>query len=295
MGGRISLESRAAGEGSTFLIRIPADISEEPPLAETLGRIPDGSQTVLVIDDNDSVREMMRRYLTKQGYEVVQATTGEEGITLAKRIQPDAITLDAVMPGIDGWEVLSRLKSDPITSEIPVVMVTILDKEEKGFALGADDYVVKPIDWEHFSRVLGKLTDRNNQRTVLVVDDEEPTRQLFRRALAKEDCRIIEAENGAEALKVLEEMRPDIIVLDLMMPVMDGFEFLAEYHRHEDWQSIPVVVVTAKTPTDEEREFLDGTVARVLQKGAGTTEELFAAVHRRFDGIPRIPTKSAEN
>ncbi len=291
MGGRISLESSVPGKGSTFLVRIPADISEEPPTAEKIDTIPEGSRTVLVIDDNDAVREMMRRYLTKQGYEVVEASDGKEGIELARKLKPDAITLDAVMPEVDGWDVLSTLKSDLDTSSIPVVMVTILNKEAKGFALGADDYIVKPIDWDRFSHVLGNLTDSREQRTILVVDDEPPTRDLFRRALIKEDCHVIEAEDGAEALKVLEETRPDVIVLDLMMPVMDGFEFLAEFHRREDWQSIPVIVVTAKTPSDEERKFLDGTVARVLQKGTGTTEELFATIHRRVDGSGKPQTE----
>jgi len=186
------------------------------------------------------------------------------------------------MPEIDGWEVLSTLKSDPATATIPIVMVTLLNNEAKGFALGADDYVVKPIDWERFSHVLGNLTDSNRQRTILVVDDDEPTRELFRRTLADKDCRILEAENGQEALDLLQSHRPDMIVLDLMMPVMDGFEFLAEYNRHPDWQAIPVIVVTAKSPTPDEREFLDGTVARVLQKGAGTTEELLSSVNRQL-------------
>ena len=290
MGGTISLESSVPGEGSTFLISVPAKIgSDAPPPKKPAAPIPEGTETVLIIDDNQDVREMMRRFLTKQGYEVIEAADGKEGIELARDSQPDAITLDAVMPELDGWEVLSTLKSDPVTAEIPVVMVTLLNKEAKGFALGADDYIVKPIDWDRFSHVLGNLTDSKGQRTVLVVDDEEPTRELFRRTLESEDCRILEAENGREALDLLESSQPDLIILDLMMPVMDGFEFLSEYNRNEKWQKIPVIVVTAKTPTPDEREFLDGTVARVLQKGAGTTEELLTSVHRRIGSRATVP------
>jgi len=212
---------------------------------------------------------------------VVCAADGKEGIARAREEQPDAITLDAVMPEIDGWEVLSTLKSDPATSGIPVLMVTILNKEAKGFALGADDYLVKPVDWNRFSQVLGNLTSLGKHNTILVVDDEEPTRALFRRVLAKDGWRVLEAEHGAEALHILGESRPDLIILDLMMPVMDGFEFLTEFRRHPGWEHIPVIVVTAKTLTDEERRVLGLSVSRVLEKGSISHDDLLETIRRR--------------
>ncbi len=285
MNGHVGLESSVLGEGTTFLIRIPCRQGDAAAaIPEALPGIPPGSRKILVIDDDPDVREIMRRHLEKQGYTVICASDGKEGIALAREDQPDAITLDAVMPEFDGWEVLSTLKSDPATANIPVLMVTILNKEAKGFALGADDYLVKPVDWNRFSQVLGNLTSLGKHDSILVVDDEEATRALFRRVLLKDGWRVLEAEHGAEALGILADSRPDLIILDLMMPVMDGFEFLSEFRRHPAWENIPVIVVTAKTLTDEERRILGLSVTRVLEKGSISHEDLLETIHRRVGG-----------
>jgi CheY-like chemotaxis protein len=206
---------------------------------------------------------------------VVTASSGEEGLRRARELRPDAITLDVMMPGMDGWAVLSALKADPGVAAIPVIMLTIVDDKNLGYALGAADYLTKPIDRE---RLVSVLTQYRRDRPVLIVDDDAGLRQLLRRMLEPEGYTVLEAENGRAALERLRDSSPGAILLDLMMPEMDGFEFVAEFRRHEAWRGIPIVVVTAKDLSREDRERLNGHVERILQTGLHSRAELLAEV-----------------
>jgi signal transduction histidine kinase/CheY-like chemotaxis protein len=278
MGGDVSAGSEA-GRGSTFTIRLPAWVTEvrEPSAAPAppAAAAPAPLGTVLVIDDEVSVRDLMQRFLVKEGFRVVIAAGGDEGLRRAREVHPDAITLDVMMPGMDGWAVLAALKADPAVADIPVIMLTIVDDRNLGYALGAADYLTKPIDRERLVAVLRKY---RRDLPVLVVDDDAGLRQLVARMLQAAGYAVVEAENGRAALERLREGPPSVILLDLMMPEMDGFEFLAALRTHEAWRDLPVVVITARDLSAEDRARLNGRVERILQKGAYGREALLTEV-----------------
>jgi GAF domain-containing protein/CheY-like chemotaxis protein len=277
MGGDIGVESEP-GHGSTFTVRLPAAVAEvpaEPSVPPATADGAPGTGTVLVIDDDASVREIVQRFLAREGFRVITAAGGEEGLRLARQLGPDAITLDVMMPGLDGWAVLAALKSEPATADIPVVMLTMMDDRNLGYALGAADYLTKPIDRD---RLLAVLTRYRRDRPILVVDDDADVRLLLRRMLEKAGYVVVEAEHGRAALARLAEVTPEVILLDLMMPEMDGFEFLDELQRLPTGRSIPVVVFTAKELTPEDRRRLNGSVERTLEKGSVSREALLAEV-----------------
>lgn len=251
------------------------------------------NRTVLVIDDDAGVREMMQRYLSVRGFHVITAEGGLEGLERARQIKPAVVTLDAMMPGLDGWAVLAALKTDPETRKIPVIMVTITDDEEKGKKLGAEEFLSKPIDWDRLSSVLADYTGEKRDRSILVVDDDEQTREVLHRFLDRDGWTVLEAEDGSSALELLAVEQPAAIILDLIMPGMDGFEFIAQYSQLAEWLSIPVIVLTSKEPTQEELDKLEGLVVRVLRKGEFSTERLLEEIHRRVD--MHIKTDSVES
>jgi DNA-binding response OmpR family regulator len=253
-------------------MRLPASVGE-PVIAQE--RPAAGGSTILVIDDDGAVRDLMQRFLAKEGFGVVTASGGEQGLRLAREVVPDAITLDVMMPGMDGWSVLASLKADASTADIPVVMLTIVDDRNLGYALGADDYLTKPIDRD---RLLAAIRKFRSDLPVLVVDDDDAQRSLMRRILEKEGYAVEEAGNGRQALATLGELTPGLILLDLMMPEMDGFELVEELRHREAWRAIPVMVVTAKDLTPEDHERLNGYVRKILQKGASTCEALLSDV-----------------
>jgi PAS domain S-box-containing protein len=282
MGGDISVES-TLGEGSTFTMRLPigpgADADAERHMrAATVDTNAPSSDIVLVVDDDPTVREMMQRYLTREGYHVVTAADGDEGLRIARHMKPSVITLDVVMPEKDGWDVLRSLKSERTLSGIPVVMLTIIDERSKGYALGASDYVIKPINKRQLLSVLEKYRLSDSANVVLVVEDDPDMRQRLRTTMSSERWEVEEAENGRVALDVLSRVRPNLILLDLMMPEMDGFEFLAELRNDQSYREIPVVVVTGADLTPEDHRNLNGGVEKVLSKSAYSREQLFEEV-----------------
>jgi signal transduction histidine kinase/DNA-binding response OmpR family regulator len=285
MGGDITVES-VFGEGSTFTIRLPAEVPEFNAIQplneeETPARVtpvPEGALTVLVIDDDPVVRDLMQRFLSKEGLRVVAAANGKEGLRLAKELRPDAITLDVLMPVMDGWSVLTALKADPALTEIPVIMVTIVDEKQAGYALGVADYLTKPIDWKRLTAILQNYKSADATPCVLVVEDDGRTRKMLRTRLEKQGWTVIESENGRVALERMADGLPDLILLDLMMPEMDGFQFVDQVRAQEGWRSIPIIVITAKDLNEEDRQRLNGYVEGILQKGAYKPEELLREV-----------------
>ncbi|MFA7242773.1 MAG: response regulator [Sulfuricellaceae bacterium] len=287
MGGDIQVESEF-GKGATFIVRLPAVTVEQPIVTAeresgAAHDAPEGGGTVLVIDDDPAIRELLERYLSKDGFTVKTAGSGKEGLALAKTLKPDAITLDVMMPGMDGWAVLTSLKVDPELADIPVIMLSMVSEKDMGYALGAADYMVKPIDRNRLASVLARY--RTHSRAcppcrVLLIEDDAPTREMTRRTLEKSGMIVIEAENGQIALEKLEHETPCLIMLDLMMPVMDGFQFAAELRKNEKWRAIPVIVVTAKDLTDEDQLRLNGYVEKVMQKGTHSRENLLSEVGR---------------
>ena len=305
MGGDISVQSDF-NKGSTFTVTLPRDTTKhDPPSSSTLQvyqskhhRRPTTSHTatpnaisqhepakqgttdntpnrrVLAVDDDRDHLELMRRYLSSRGFEVEVASGGIEGIQLAKRIAPAAITLDIVMPDLDGWSVLAALKSDESTSRIPVIVTTVLHSEEKARAQGAVECLTKPLDWQKLAASLNKLVVRDSERCILVIDDDGATREIMRRQLESDGWDVVEAEHGAAALDFLGMHRPAAIILDLIMPVMDGFEFLSKYSEHADWRNIPIIVLTAIDPSDVELTKLNGLVERILNKGKTEQRDL---------------------
>jgi signal transduction histidine kinase/DNA-binding response OmpR family regulator len=282
MGGDVTVTSEV-GQGSVFTVRLPRVVGDSKPVLAPEIAAPRevvaldsnlARAKVLVIDDDQTARDLMSRGLAKEGFQVFMAASGEEGIRMAKEMRPDVITLDVLMPGMDGWAVLRSIKSDAEVADIPVIMVTMVDDKDMGHALGAADFLSKPIDRERLVSMLGRYRCKHPPCPILVVEDDPATREMIRRTLEGDGWTVCEAENGRVGLERLAESRPELILLDLMMPEMDGFEFVSAMRQHEAWKSIPVVVVTALDLTPEDRSRLNGQVKKIFQKGAVSREEL---------------------
>jgi DNA-binding response OmpR family regulator len=237
---------------------------------------------ILAIDDDPRVLELLARNLRKDGYTVVGAAGGNEGIRLARELHPFAITLDIRMPDRDGWSVLCELKADPALASIPVIVITVEENEKLGYVLGASDYLVKPISFKSLREILVKHQQAGRSCLVLVVDDDKGTRALLSESIRKAGWRVREAENGRVALDLLAEEKTDLILLDLMMPVMDGFEFLEELRSRKSSQFPPVVVVTAKDLTPQDVQRLEGNVLQVLHKGSYSLDDLVGEIRKRI-------------
>jgi signal transduction histidine kinase/CheY-like chemotaxis protein len=285
LGGDVRVESEP-GKGSCFIIDLPAE-SAEPradqalnPPASPAPPQPSESGCVLVIDDDPEMQRLLSQVLEREGFRVEVASGGQEGLRRARELRPKAITLDVLMPDLDGWAVLSQLKADPDLAAVPVVMVTVWPEGERAFALGVVDYLTKPIDSRRLLATLRKYQLPHAGNHALVVEDDPDMCSLLRQALVTANWTATTAENGKAALEQIAHYRntPSLIILDLMMPVMDGFEFIAELQKNEQWRKIPVVVVSAKDLTLEEKRRLDGQVTEILRKGAFSREELLQSV-----------------
>ncbi|MDH3600224.1 MAG: response regulator [Candidatus Tectomicrobia bacterium] len=299
MGGDITVDS-VLGQGSTFTIRLPAEVTDSKaaagPLTTTAvaDSLPEKAPMVLVIDDDPAVHDLMRRFLSKDGVHVVTAVSGEEGLQLAKTLQPAAITLDVMMPEMDGWSVLTALKAEPEVADIPVIMLTIVDDRNRGYALGASDYLTKPIDWNRLAALLQKYHCAYPPCPVLIVEDDADVREMLRRTLVKEGWAVTEATNGQEALEQVAAQRPELIVLDLMLPQMDGFAFIEALRQREVGWSIPIIVVTAKDLTSDDRRRLNGAVEQILRKGSYSRAELLHEVRNLVTASVRPGSLRAE-
>ena len=236
-------------------------------------------KTILIIDDDPTVSELMKRQLLKEGFKVVIAPNGKDGIRLARELKPDAITLDILMPEMDGWSVLRTLKADPEVSDIPVIMASILDEKNKGFSLGAADFLSKPIQKEYLMKSISNLIGEKDNLKICIIEDDETLRFTIREILEKQNAEIIEAENGKVGMSILqkEKIKPDLILLDLMMPVMNGFEFL-KVIRETELNTIPILVLTGADLSENEKKFLSGEVQRILEKSEDTLSSIVSEV-----------------
>jgi len=276
LGGMISMESQP-NIGTTFTIYLPAvvdngiikDVKRHVSLGKkTVATNPSDKTKVLIIDDDTGARELFRIHLNRLGYEILEADNGVAGLAIAYREKPDVIILDVIMPDLDGWGVLAQLKNDPVLSSIPVVMASIVENRPLAYALGAAEFVNKPIERMSLEDTVKKCLTSDHILTVLIVEDDELTRSMLSSLLTKKGWNIRTAINGADALISVKEISPDLILLDLMMPEVDGFQFLKILRTEEQWESIPVVVLTARNLSEVERNTLSNDAQNILQKGA---------------------------
>ena len=279
MGGDVTVTSEL-GKGSIFTVRLPASEHQTPDSSTRGNAEPRAADCVLVIDDDATARELIAHNLQVAGFSAVTASGGLEGLKLAKELRPVAITLDVVMPDLDGWSVLAALRQDTELAEIPVIMVTILDEQRRATSLGAAGYLTKPIDQHTLQRMMGRFRRSARPTRILLVEDDALQRELMCEWLVGEQWTVHEAGNGREALALLRANKPDVILLDLMMPEMDGFQIVAALQEEPLWRDVPVIVITARDLSAKDRERLNSGVHSVLLKNAFRPDELVERIRQ---------------
>jgi CheY-like chemotaxis protein len=296
MGGAVTVASEP-GKGSTFTVRLPfaaVRVADAPAARASEAVVAEpGRDYVLVIDDDETARDLIADYLTQAGFSVITAADGREGLRRAKEYHPIAITLDVIMPDIDGWTVLAALRGDPELADIPTIMATIVDEQRHGMTLGAVGYLTKPIDREKLVDLIAKYRAPAGPTRILVVEDDAMQRELIRSWLEPQNWSLIEAENGRVALDRLSECIADVILLDLMMPEMDGFQLVAEMQKHPAWSKIPVIVVTARDLTVEDHARLNSGIEMILRKEPFSPTILVESI-RQVVAKSRLPQKVPE-
>jgi signal transduction histidine kinase/DNA-binding response OmpR family regulator/CHASE3 domain sensor protein len=287
-GGTISVESEP-GVGSVFSFTVPrARGLEMSSLSRSVGDATAAdSHRVLIIDDDPRAREIFALSLRGSGFEVVECDTGEEGVAAARELQPAAIILDIVMPGLDGWDVLRVLRNDARTRSIPIVVASIKDERETGFVLGATDYLVKPVRKEALLEALQRCGVQAKPATILAVDDDPAVLQMYEALLSPSGCRVIPCQSSVGAVERIKASQPDVVLLDLMMPEVSGFQVLAEIGETPELERVPVIVVTAKDLSFDERAFLDRLADAVIEKGAAPREKLGEYLLRIVNRVTR--------
>ena len=279
MGGEIRVESEL-GKGSTFTVEIPYRPSST---LQKFGRESDGASrrgTVLVIEDDVDFREGLVRLLSREGCQTLEAGTGEEGLEIARALRPDLVTLDIRLPGISGWEVLSILKAEEGLASLPVILMTLSEDRSQGFALGASDFLPKPIELRKCVERVRRYLPSEGSRNILLVEDDLSLREALARTLEGEGWKTLGAGNGREALALLEGgWTPQLVLLDLLLPEMDGFQFLEALRESPVWKGLPVVVATGLDLQEDQRQRLASQGVRgVVSKGGVPREELLQVV-----------------
>ena len=274
-GGQLWVESEA-GQGSRFTFTLPVGTVPQPetthaPAAGAATGLEDSGPVVLVVEDDAAAAELLRLYLAGAGYRVEVARDGEEGFAKAWQLQPNLITLDLQLPKVDGWDVLIRLKGEPATRDIPVVIVSIVEEHGKGFALGAADYLVKPVSREEMLQALQRLgltrPRRRERLTILTIDDDPLAVELVETILTAEGFHVLKAYGGVEGLAVARQELPALLILDLLMPDLDGFAVLEQLRADPATAAIPIIILTSQNLTLHEKERLQGAMAYLAHKG----------------------------
>ncbi len=290
LGGDVTVASEY-GKGTTFTVTIPA---AAPRM--TAGPLQSGPEwhtagTVLLLEDECTTRSALDQALTQEGYRVVMAMDAHDALRLAREKRPDAVILDVVSSDLDGWAILRMLKTDVESCDIPVILITVFGDRDMGFALGAAEYLTKPVNPKELLRLLARVKFSEAAPDVLIVDDDHGTRDVLRRMLVKENWTVREAASGTEALRQLARAMPAVMLLDLIMPGIDGFEVLRAVRQDATWHNLPVVIVTSKDLTKDELEWLRGHAMDVLQKGAYSRTELVSAVRAMVEAARPVPSR----
>jgi signal transduction histidine kinase/DNA-binding response OmpR family regulator len=288
-GGDVTVRSEV-NKGSVFTLRLPTRAAEARPheVAQTVDQVHANGHSagplVLVVEDDPAASELLTRHLAEAGYGTVVARTGKDAVAKARELQPAAITLDIILPDLDGWEVITRLKSDAATSGIPVIVVSIVDNRELGLALGAIDYFVKPVDGKELIARLNRLaaSGRNGKEkvSVLIVDDEAANRTWMTKTLEPAGFDVIAASGGREAIRIAKSEKPDLVLLDLMMPEVTGFDVVEALRSEEATRETPIMVLTAMHLSEEDRRQLNGRVSQILSRGSLGSSDIVALLRR---------------